>query len=368
MSRRIVAQDLSDFPILCAAIRINRDETGCDLRRECANLGVVTLGLVLSRTQVLLVFMKHYCQLFFIPFLVTFSLAEEQKDGLPGVVSYHEHIRPVFQAKCQGCHQPAKQKADYVLTTVKSLIAGGENGAAVVPGKPEESSLVELITTQKGEKRPEMPPKDTPLTDYERALVTKWIADGAKDDTPENARQKYSQENPPKYTVAPVATSVDFSPDGTLIASSGFHEVLLHKADGSAPVARLVGLSERIESVEFSPDGKWLAVAGGLPGRMGEIQVWDVAKRELKISKPVGFDTAYGASWSPDGSLIAFGLPDNTVRAIKAVQWRAGSFLWGVTNDWVLDTDWGVKGEFLVSVGRDMTTKLTEVKNGTVCR
>ena len=45
-------------------------------------------------------------------------------------------------------------------------------------------------------------------------------------------------------------TGIDYSPDGSLLAVSGYHEVLVHKADGSEIVARLVGLSERIESVE----------------------------------------------------------------------------------------------------------------------
>ncbi|NDD39357.1 MAG: WD40 repeat domain-containing protein, partial [Verrucomicrobia bacterium] len=109
----------------------------------------------------------------------------------------------------------------------------------------------------------------------------------------------------------PVVTSLDYSPDGKLLAVAGFHEVLLHQANGSGLVARLVGLSERIESVKFSPDGKRLAVAGGLPGRMGEVQIWDVEKRKLALSHSVTYDTLYGASWSPDGKLIAFGCADN---------------------------------------------------------
>ena len=31
-------------------------------------------------------------------------------------VSYYEQIRPLFQAKCQGCHQPAKAKGKYIMT------------------------------------------------------------------------------------------------------------------------------------------------------------------------------------------------------------------------------------------------------------
>ncbi len=287
--------------------------------------------------------------------------AAEKADALPETVSYYEHVRPVFQAKCQGCHQPAKAKADYIMTEVAKLIAGGETSPVVVPTKPHESYLVELVTKQPGEERPEMPPKDEPLTDYELKLVTKWIEQGAKDDTPENARQRYTRENPPQYAEPPVITSLDFSPDGKYLAVSGFHEVLVHRADGSGLEARLVGLSERVESVRFSPDGKKLVVAGGLPGRMGEIQVWDLAKKELEMSKPVGYDTAYGASWSPDGKHIAYGLPDNTVRAIDASTGKQTLFMGG-HSDWVLDTVWSMKGDHLVSVGRDMSTKLTKVE------
>ena len=82
------------------------------------------------------------------------AFAETKPDALPETVSYYEHIRPVLQAKCQGCHQPAKSKSGYIMTDVASLIKGGETDTAIIPGKPEESYLMELIVTQEGEKRP----------------------------------------------------------------------------------------------------------------------------------------------------------------------------------------------------------------------
>ena len=93
---------------------------------------------------------------------------------------------------------------------------------------------------------------------------------------------------------------------------------------------------------------------------MGEVQVWDVAKRKLALSVPVTYDTVYGASWSPDGTKIAFGCADNTVRAIDAKTGEQVLFM-GSHNDWVLDTVFSADGSHLISVGRDMAAKLTEV-------
>ncbi len=287
--------------------------------------------------------------------------AEETEDSAVRPVSYWNEIRPLMQASCQGCHQPAKAKGDYILTDVKRLIAGGESGEAVVlPGKPGESFLLEQITPDENGKA-EMPPRDKALHETEIALIKRWIEEGAVDDTPENAFQKYDMENPPLYLEAPIVTSMDYSPDGSLLAVAGFHEVLLHKSDGSGLVARLVGLSERIESVSFSPDGTMLAVTGGLPGRMGEVQVWDVSKKALKISVPVTYDTLYGAAWSPDNKLVSFGCSDNTLRAVRVSDGKQVLFMGG-HNDWVLDSVFSRDGKQVISVGRDMTAKHTEVE------
>ncbi len=280
-------------------------------------------------------------------------------NGGSDAVSYYKQVRPIFQAHCQGCHQPAKSGGGYVMTSFDRLLAGGESKlTAVVGKKPGESNLIEMITPVDG--KAEMPKDQTPLSKAEIEVVRKWVEQGAADDTPEIVRVRYDKDHPPVYSRPPVITAMDISPDGSLIAIGGFHEVLLWKADGSEMVARLVGLSERIESIRFSPSGDRLAVTGGQPGRMGEVQVWNVAKQKLTLSVPVTFDTLYGANWSPDGSRIAFGGADNVVRAIDAKSGEQVLFM-GSHNDWVLDTAFSKDGAHLISVGRDMTAKLTEV-------
>ena len=288
--------------------------------------------------------------------------AEEAKPdpkAAPAKVSYFRDIRPIFQEHCQGCHQPAKPGGEYVMTSFDRLLKGGETEfAAIVPGDPDESQIVLMITPVDG--KADMPKDKPPLSENQVALVTRWIAEGAVDDTPMTERQVVDAEHPPVYKGLPVVTGLDYSPDGSLLAVSGYHEVLIHKADGSALVSRLIGMSERIESVAFSPDGKKLAVAGGSPGRMGEIQVWNVSDAELKLSVPVTYDTVYGANWSHDGTKISFGCSDNTVRAIDAATGEQVLYQ-GAHSDWVLDTVFSVDSKHLVSVSRDMSMKLIEV-------
>src|SRR2546427_2069019 len=172
-------------------------------------------------------------------------------------VSYYREIRPILQANCQGCHQPAKSKGGFVMTDFKRLLAGGDNeGAAIVPKHPEQSSILKMVTPQDGEVR--MPKGKTPLTETEVALVTSWIQQGAEDDTPADAKRHYDGQHPPIYSRPPVISALDFSPDGKLLAVAGFHEVLLYDNGGGALAGRLIRLFQRGHILRFSREGPWL--------------------------------------------------------------------------------------------------------------
>ena len=294
----------------------------------------------------------------FIPILANAN--DGKTDAIPDMISFTKDVRPIFQQHCQGCHQPAKAQGGYVLTDYSGLLKTGETGKApVVAGKPAESFLIEEIRTRDG--KHEMPKNRDALTTRQFAIVEKWIKQGAKDDTPPVAKSAIvSKENPPQYSAPPVVTSLAFSPDGKRLAVSGYHEILLFSADGTKLLNRFIGISERIQSIAFSPDGKRLAAAGGSPGRFGEVQIWDVEKEDLIVSTPVTADTLYGVSWSPDGSTVAFGCSDNTVRAIDATTGKQ-TLQMGTHSDLILGTVFSRDGKHLASVSRDMSMKLTEV-------
>ena len=279
----------------------------------------------------------------------------------PAKVSYYKDVRPIFQQNCNGCHQPAKPLGGYATTNHADLLKAGERGkAGVVAGKPAGSYLVEQIKVHDNGKA-EMPKNRDPLNVIQIKMVTDWIAQGATDDTPASAKAvAVDAANPPKYVAPPVVTALSFSPDGSRLAVTGYHEVLLYDTAKWELKSRLIGISERVQSLAYSPDGKKIAAVGGAPGRFGEVQIWGTEAEKLLISAPVTFDTLYGVSWSPDGKHLAFGCSDNTVRAVDSLTGK--QFLqMGTHSDWVLGTVFAQDGLHLVSVGRDMSMKLTEV-------
>src|SRR2546423_1185992 len=98
------------------------------------------------------------------------GIHELKAESKPAKVSYYREIRPILQANCQGCHQPAKSKGGYVMTDFKGLLGGGDSeGAAITPEHPEKSAILKMTTPQDGEVR--MPKGKTPLSEMEGALI-----------------------------------------------------------------------------------------------------------------------------------------------------------------------------------------------------
>jgi WD40 repeat protein len=230
-------------------------------------------------------------------------------------VSFFRDVAPVLKRNCHSCHRPGKAKGGLDLSTFAAVMRGGGEGTVLIAGKPHESLLIESVSGEE----PEMPKDGEPLSAEERGTIERWIAQGAKNDTPADAGSRRPSA-PPVYRALPAVTALAWSPDGALLAVAGYHEVILRSGDGAQVIARLVGESPRIESLAFSADGKLLAAAGGAPSESGEIQLWDVAERRLVRSIKTTADTVYGVSLSPDATRVAVGCADGDRRGSDALR------------------------------------------------
>jgi hypothetical protein len=289
--------------------------------------------------------------------LVSLAMANTTPAEEPAV-SFHREIIPILKRNCNGCHRPGKSKGGLDLTTFATIMKGGKHGVILKGGAPQRSELVDQVSGED----PEMPKDNEPLTAQEIALLTHWITQGARDDTPAGGGSRQLPA-PPAYTSLPSIPALAYAPSGDLLAVAGYHEVLLRSGDGVNLVGRLIGESPRIESLAFSPDGKQLAASGGSPSEYGEIQLWDVAERKLIRSIKTTTECVYGVSFSPDGTRVAVGCADKTVRAFTVANGRE---VMKCDNhvDWVFATAFSQDGVRLVSVSRDKAVKLIDVATG----
>ena len=84
-------------------------------------------------------------------------------------------VIPLLESRCFECHRgPKKPKGGLWLTGRKAILRGGDSGPAIVPGKPDESLLVEAIRYEGFE----MPPR-TRMPQAEVDILVKWISAGA---------------------------------------------------------------------------------------------------------------------------------------------------------------------------------------------
>jgi hypothetical protein len=97
-------------------------------------------------------------------------------------VSFKREGLPLLEKHCNECHHPAEAVGGLDLTQRSRMLRGGDDlGPAIIPGKPNLSPLVQVL--HKGGEY-FMPKDGDPLGKGEIALLKKWIAEGARDDTP----------------------------------------------------------------------------------------------------------------------------------------------------------------------------------------
>ncbi len=124
--------------------------------------------------------------LFVLMFLLV-NLNQVQTDS----ISYNDHIQPIFDASCVSCHNVSARSGVNMVDYEAVMNSVGElyDTLIVIPGKPDESPLVDKIENEEPEYGDRMPP-GTPLTDEEIAAIRQWIEEGAKEEVSTSAEQE----------------------------------------------------------------------------------------------------------------------------------------------------------------------------------
>jgi WD40 repeat protein len=246
--------------------------------------------------------------------------------------------------------------------------AGESDQPAITPSKPEESQLFNLISSSDESSR--MPQDAAPLAAEQIALVKRWITEGAKyDGADPNAAlasivPRLAQPDPPASYRRPVPViAVAFNHDGSEIAASGYHEVTIWNATTGALVRRIKNVAERTYSLEYSPDGSLLAVAGGTPGQSGDVKLFNPADGTLVKELGAMADVALRASFNPAGTKLAAAAADRSIRIYDVANGKQ-EILVEDHADWVVSLAWNNDGTRIASASRDKTSKLFNAANG----
>ena len=286
-----------------------------------------------------------------------------------GEVSFTKDIAPILAKKCITCHGPEKAKGNYQLHNFAALFKpGASQAAAVTPGQPTQSELFRLLVTTDAADR--MPQKDDPLPKAQIALVEQWIRQGAKFDGPDAKAHLASliprvpHPNPPASYARPVPiAALAFSPDGSQLAASGYHEVTLWEPTTGKLARRVKNLPQRIQALAWHPDGRWLAVGGGSPGQSGEVALVDTTTGEVAKVLATTIDTVMTLAFVPSGKQLAAGGADNAIRILSIPEGKELRLLQQHA-DWVLGLAFSPDGRHLASASRDRTARVFSLATG----
>jgi hypothetical protein len=100
------------------------------------------------------------------------------RDDTAAVEFFEKKVRPILASNCYACHSADTKPAGGLRVDDRNgLLAGGNTGPAVVPGKPGESLLLKRVSDQDAKRR--MPKEGQHLSEEQVAVLTKWVQEGA---------------------------------------------------------------------------------------------------------------------------------------------------------------------------------------------
>jgi WD40 repeat protein/cytochrome c551/c552 len=289
-------------------------------------------------------------------------------------ISYDDHVFPIFQQACLNCHNPDKSKGGLDLSSFAAALKGGSGGKIAEPGDAG-SPLISAVE-QTSEKK--MPPEGDKLSAAQIRTLKLWIEGGLLE-TQSSAARKPSKPKfettprsspaakpdgpppmpehlllePPVVTARPAAIhAIATSPWAPLIAVTGQHQILLHHTESLELVGILPFPEGEPISLAFTPDGRYLIVGGGAPGKSGMTVTFDIVTGSRLLNVAKEFDTVLAADIRPEFDLVATGGPS---RLLKLWNTETGQLVKSIKKhtDWITALDLSGDGVLLASGDRN---------------
>ncbi len=299
------------------------------------------------------------------------------KVKLGRATSFEEDIFPIFEANCLACHSQTKKEGSLVLEDYKSLMKGGDSGAAIVPGQPDKSYLYQVSARLEESFMPPLPNKAAAkaLTSKQLGTLRLWIQEGAKS-TGKAIERKISWQ-PIPATVHPIY-SVALSPWARYAAAGRANRVVMYDLvsgkiagqlndpalstlkNGDKPFYPL-GAAHRdfVHSIAFSSDGNTIATGG-----YRVIKLWQ--KSAGAVTKKITLPTeAISMTTNTAQTTLAVATKGNGLSLWKIADGKKLSDIKGHTGD-VLAMAFSPDGKKLATSSVDQHLRVWNVSDGKV--
>lgn len=231
-------------------------------------------------------------------------------------VSFEREILPVLQANCLACHNATKAKADLNLETPTLIRQGGDSGASVVPGDPEQSLL--FIAASHKDEDMIMPPVGNksnarPFNPEELALLALWIRQGAEGEV---RKQETLDWTPLSDRIRSIYATA-LTETGRFVAFGRGSDAIVHELTTEGSRSRLIDPQLGGERAHLDSVNAIAISAGGdlvASGGFREVKLW----RRSLIGDAFTFFSDEGfnppaLALSSDGLLAVFGYENRIV-------------------------------------------------------
>lgn len=178
-------------------------------------------------------------------------------------VSFASDVAPLLVANCNGCHIDAMQtRGGLRMDTFAQMLRGGDSGDIIVPGKGEESLLVQKLRGSVGNR---MPAGGRPaLSEESIKLISTWIDEGATLDG--------ASENQPLRVMSQLAWAASASPE----------EISERRAELATKNLKLVAANAEVETRETE---HFLVIGTASSGTIDLVA--EQAEDQIKLAKSV---------------------------------------------------------------------------------